>query len=605
MTNLLQENPFTVQTPEEMSAKDAEALFVDVFTDFEKLHHVGHTFVNGPRGSGKSMMFRFMQPDCQCLHKKVPLHKLRYFGAYVPIKNMGTSVTELTRLEGHAANYVFNEHVLCVYIIVKILGFLIEDKVDFLEAKQKESELIHYYRDIFQRQLRVCGQKQVETKTPTIRTAKNLFTLMHQDLKTLVEANNATLKQLAFSKDNIEKYSGPLFRYDDFLLPLLRGFKSDLSFMPKGHIFLLLDDADNLNLAQTKILNSWVSTRTHNDVSIKVSTQLKYKTFLTVAGQSISTPHDFSEINISTIYTSDRTKYVKRVKAIVEKRLNNVGLRITAKRFFPEDQKQAEAINQLKIRLREQWESGGGRGFRARDDVTRYARPEFIKSLGGTRKSTSSYSYSGFEQLVHISSGIVRFFLEPASQMYSEQKSRNTSPNSPIYEIQPGIQDYYSRKLADQFLYLEMDRLKRDPEITAEKLNTLDKLGNLILAMGGTFQAIMDDSEKAERRVFSIAFSDQPDNDILDVLHLGVAEGYLHESTIGNKEGTGRTRLFIMSRRLAPCFNLDPTSFAGYLFVTSERIEQAMHNPNKYLRDLTKTAIDKFFEQKQLRLFEE
>jgi hypothetical protein len=336
-----------------------------------------------------------------------------------------------------------------------------------------------------------------------------------------------------------------------------------------------------------------------------VSTQLKYKTFLTVAGQSISTPHDFSEINISTIYTSDRTKYVKRVKAIVEKRLNNVGLRITAKRFFPEDQKQAEAINQLKIRLREQWESGGGRGFRARDDVTRYARPEFIKSLGGTRKSTSSYSYSGFEQLVHISSGIVRFFLEPASQMYSEQKSRNTSPNSPIYEIQPGIQDYYSRKLADQFLYLEMDRLKRDPEITAEKLNTLDKLGNLILAMGGTFQAIMDDSEKAERRVFSIAFSDQPDNDILDVLHLGVAEGYLHESTIGNKEGTGRTRLFIMSRRLAPCFNLDPTSFAGYLFVTSERIEQAMHNPNKYLRDLTKTAIDKFFEQKQLRLFEE
>src|ERR1035437_385843 len=102
MTSLLSENPFTVQTPEEISAEDATALFVDMFTDFEKLHHVGHTFVHGPRGSGKSMMFRFMQPDCQCLDKKTPLHKLRYFGAYVPIKNMGTSTTELTRLEGHA-----------------------------------------------------------------------------------------------------------------------------------------------------------------------------------------------------------------------------------------------------------------------------------------------------------------------------------------------------------------------------------------------------------------------------------------------------------------------------------------------------------------------
>jgi hypothetical protein len=605
MTNLLRENPFTVQTPEAISAVDANALFVDVFTDFEKLHHVGHTFVHGPRGSGKSMMFRFMQPDCQCLHKKVPLHKLRYFGAYVPIKNMGTSTTELARLEGHAANYVFNEHVLCVYIIVKILGFLIEDKVSFHPSKQRESELLHYYNDIFQRQLFVCGHKQVETKTKSIKTAKDLFVLMHQDLKALVEINNAVLKKLAFSKENIEKYSGPLCRYDDFLLPLLKGFKTELSFMPKGHIFLLLDDADNLNLAQTKILNSWVSTRTHNDVSIKVSTQLKYKTFLTVAGQTISTPHDFSEINISTIYTSDRTKYTKRIKAIVEKRLRNIDVKVSANRFFPEDLKQAEEINEFKKRLKEQWESGGGRGYRASDDVTRYARPEYIKSLGGTRKSTSNYSYSGFEQLVHISSGIVRFFLEPVSQMYSDQKARNTSGNSLICEIEPRIQDYYTRKLADQFLYYEMDKLKNEPEMTVEKMNTLDKLGNLLLAMGGTFQAIMDDSEKAERRVFSIAFSDRPDKEILDVLHLGVAEGYLHESTIGNKEGTGRTRLFIMSRRLAPCFNLDPTSFAGYLFVTSDRIKQAMHNPSKYLRDLTKGAIDNFFEQKQLRLFEE
>ena len=110
------------------------------------------------------------------------------------------------------------------------------------------------------------------------------------------------------------------------------------------------------------------------------------------------------------------------------------------------------------------------------------------------------------------------------------------------------------------------------------------------------------DSDRAERRVFSIAFSDKPDKEVLSILRLGTEEGYFHESTIGNKEGTGRTRLFIMSRRIAPCFNLDPTSFAGYLFVTNERVRQATQNPKAFLRDVEKLGLDKAFECEQLDL---
>ncbi len=72
-------NPFAVQTPEDISAKDVESLFVDVFTDFHNIPKLGHTFLHGPRGSGKSMMFRYLEPDCQCLTLKKAVNELPFF----------------------------------------------------------------------------------------------------------------------------------------------------------------------------------------------------------------------------------------------------------------------------------------------------------------------------------------------------------------------------------------------------------------------------------------------------------------------------------------------------------------------------------------------
>src|SRR6185436_12562603 len=80
--------------------------------------------------------------------------------------------------------------------------------------------------------------------------------------------------------------------------------------------------------------------------------------------------------------------------------------------------------------------------------------------------------------------------------------------------------------------------------------------------------------------------SDRPDDDVLRVLELGVKEGYLYGSTIGTKRGHGRTARYVLSRRLAPYFTLDPTSFAGYLFVTNANLRRAMTDPNALLRDI-------------------
>lgn len=79
-------NPFEIKTPEQNSAQDIVDLFVNVFTDFKQVLEKGHTFLNGPRGSGKSMMFRYIMPDCQIIAKEKDVNALDFFSVYVPIK---------------------------------------------------------------------------------------------------------------------------------------------------------------------------------------------------------------------------------------------------------------------------------------------------------------------------------------------------------------------------------------------------------------------------------------------------------------------------------------------------------------------------------------
>jgi hypothetical protein len=382
----------------------------------------------------------------------------------------------------------------------------------------------------------------------------------------------------------------------------MRGLRT-LAFMANGPIFLLLDDADNLSKTQTKILNSWVYTRSSSEVSLKISTQLRYRTYQTVSGAEIETPHDYAEVNISTVYTaSSKDTYMDRVREIVIKRLALSEMTCTPEEFFPENEQQETKIREIAEQLRQKWKNGEGKGYRASDDVVRYARPDFIKSLGGPSKSGPTYSYAGFKQQVHLSSGIVRYFLDAAKEMYHEALAKEQ--HNIVQFIPPGIQDKVVRKKAHEFLFDELVKKKGDQSATVTDIE-ITKLSNLISGLGGIFRLCLL-SERSERKVFSFAFSNPPPKELKEVIRLGVQYGYFHKSTIGKKNSMtgGRTRLYILSRRLAPLNNLDPTGFAGYLFMEGDFLAKAMNNPDSLLTRIKN--MDDFSEAlnpKQLMLF--
>lgn len=575
-------NPFIVTTPEDMSATDTFNLFVDVFSDFPKILEEGHSFLHGPRGSGKSMMFRYLKPDCQLLRYKTSLSNLPFYSIYIRVKNTELLLTEMQRLDGKHATFILNEHFMVMHFAIVSLGTLLKDCRLIDSGNTENIRSVSDLFETFDNLLVNCGY-DVEVDIPKDPSSvEDVLERMILICNKLYGQVKAYCRKIAFN-DQIVPYENPLCSYLDFLFPLLKEIKR-LPFMPKGAIYLLIDDADNLSASQTKILNSWVFTRSSSDVSLKISTQQNYLTYKTPTGALIETPHDYSEVNISTVYTSsNKHKYRDRIYAITDKRLKLAKIYSSPEEFFPVNNKQEDKIKEISEELKKQWNNNEGRGYRASDDVLRYARPNYIKSLAGPSKSSSTYSYSGFDQLIHLSSGIARYFLDNAKNMYSKVQSLSDNKEE-ICHIPPNVQNDIVREDAHFFLFEDLAK-KNENEGRTEDDERLSHLFNLINGLGGMFRMILL-SERSERKVFSFAISDKTSPIVNETISLGAKYGYFQLSTIGRKEKRigGRTRLYILNRRLAPIYNLDPTGFAGYQFVTNKFIEDLILNTDSALR---------------------
>lgn len=586
-------NPFRVLTPEDLGTKETIDLFVEV-PDLDNVQQIGNTMLNGPRGSGKSMLFRYLTADCQKMVNNSELRDLPFFGTLISIKK-AANLTDLRKLKDLDARTILGEHALATYVAARLFE-TIASNVDKATIAEEEDALRELYDRVCSLLLE-AGARRAQIEEASI-DAPHLLDGCRSLCELAYSRVNQFAKRLAFA--NAPPYEGALCDYLTFLFPLIQIAKS-LPFMPKNvPVYLMFDDADHLSEDQTRVLNSWLVARTQGDVSIKVATQLQYKTFATISGGHARAPHDFQKVDLLDVYTTKRGVYLNSITQIVEKRLKAAHIDVRAHEFFPADLAQEARIELKREAIRERWQDEG-RGHRVGDDVLRYARPEYIRDLGGRSKSTSTFVYAGFTELVHLSSGQVRYFLDPAAKMFEEQRSeqRSRKGSDDVTQIDPRIQNKIVREDANGVMLDELAD-HREGEVTS--LGETDRLRNLISFLGGFFYRKLV-SDNSERRVFSVAVSGGLDTDVESVFRRGVYLGLFHPTSIGNKEGTGRVRLFVLSRRLAPYFKLDPSSFAGYQFFTNYVLRRALYEPERVLGMVKTRGLDWVANDQQQELF--
>lgn len=330
--------------------------------------------------------------------------------------------------------------------------------------------------------------------------------------------------------DERTHYKGALTSFLDFLTPLAAAAQQ-LDGLPSVPLFVMLDDADNLPKEMQRVLNSWVSSRSTPAICLKITTQLAYATLKTLDNRIIESPHDFAEVNLSAVYTSEHDNYSDRVRQIVSKRLANAGLADDVHVFFPPHEKQARRLTEIAEQIAAEHaartadsSSRNRRGAtRPRDEQIRYAVPRYMRELAGPSRSGHTYSYAGFKSLVDVSSGVVRWFLEPASRMYDRMISQQ---NSRVTVVPVGVQDDIIKEWSTEYVEALLPRVNEENsnEDETDRLSDAEaslhaighetamyvRLRNLIEGLGRLFRERLLDEKSSEQRVISVVLRDTP-----------------------------------------------------------------------------------------------
>lgn len=581
----MSENPFGVRNPEQLDHDYIARYFVDIYTDLPSISEQNNTFISGARGTGKSMLLRSLEPGVQIASGKAScLAELSFLGIHVPLKKAEFAPPEFRKLRGYAA-VAIGEHLLSQQVMYRLLQF-----THSIE-RELSDESVRALHSAFSRYTDLSGGNYAAASPEGATTLVAAMAYVEQEIiKVRQYYTRATLKI------DTPEYEGALTGFLDYVVPFCKVL-ARLPELNNPNVFIMMDDADNLPLSLQRVLNTWVSTRSTETVCLKISTQLGYGTHRTLDGRVIEAPHDFSEVNISTLYTSDAARYFKKIESIATRRLELAGINVSVDEFFPKDMEQENRLAKIKERIKEDFESGNTKSYggatKVSDAVTRFAVPILMSELAGKSRSSHTFSYSGFESLVNLSSGVIRWFLDPASRMFDEMLA--SSSTHQVAAIKTSIQDKVVKDWSEEFILklaptvnLQEHALTEDDDASlhasGHEGRQYEDLRNLLDAVGEWFRYRLLDSEHGERRVFSFVLTGEPSDRLKMVLGLAVRLGYLQLTSSAPKERIGQRRpRYILARRLGPYYKLDISGYAAHPSVTAADLEIAMSSPKRFL----------------------
>ncbi len=214
-----------------------------------------------------------------------------------------------------------------------------------------------------------------------------------------------------------------------------------------------------------------------------------------------------------------------------QKRLTLSGIDCPPSEYLPPDPEQESLLREMKAVTSAEWERVGKPG-RQTDYVHRYAIPRLFKEL---RRSKKRRNYAGFENIVHLSSGIVRYFLEPCYLMFEEMSLQNRETEAKR-GIPPSLQADILFKFSEE-LILDLEKIRKD--LPPENITLLDRLGVLLNSLGALFYENLTNPESRDARLFSFTVRGDPSHEARQVLELGVRYRYFQLRTYSTKEGGG------------------------------------------------------------------
>jgi hypothetical protein len=533
-------NPFFYIEANSLNPDDLINYFIDEYNHNEYIQSSKNIFLIGERGSGKSMTLKFSSFPVQKLYDKKRGMSINYtnIGVYVQVSPVLFEKKEFELISDPLKMALLCEHYFVLVTSLNLIETIYKHCKDILSLDDKKR-----------------FRKKIKTIFDIIIAEDDdPFEGLYDVLKS---NQNKTQKALLSINEN---YPEDTLSFFSFLLPLIDILKS-LECFHNAHFNFLIDDAQNLNEYQQKLLSSWIGYRDHSDYSLKISiTRPENFKFFTTNDSAILEGHDYIARYTEGRFQNQFSDFGKLADKIIHKRIELLGLgEISAYDFFPINESFKADLKRCKGNVRKKAidKYGSTETKKIDDYVYKYGRAEYFRERN---PQANKPPYSGFEIIIHLSTGILRNLLEPCSLMFDKAKDKYKIAEKK--HIESDIQQSVIEELCQQKWSSIRDIMPTTVVgCTREKANHIH---NLLDRLGDLFRQRLLDTEASEPR--AISFTISAINTLLldereyffDLLKIARAHGLIFKRLSSAKE-VGKFEVYYTPHRLLwPNKGLDP-----------------------------------------------
>lgn len=592
----LRNNPFQHFYPEqELTPRDIATLFIKDHTEYNALTSYTHSLVFGSRGSGKTMLFKFLEPACQVV-KYGSLGEFlsqpdSFIGIYMNYNRGDCTKREFYQLlEDKDIPTSLSQRLIIHYFIMDICDSVLGTFLEQLQEKIDPGR----ERDAVDRIFSALDRKGIHRDIP--ENERSLVTLR----EIIKDEMDKVLSSIRVYEENYgipgskPAYSGnftdPSCQKGSFLYVFFNELRHvlDTDNIP---FFLLFDEVTQIEELELlvkfhqQIINTLISQRMQNLVCLKVSAcPESYSTDVDINGRKIDEIHDYIVITLDSLYTNNKRNYHHRIRDITNKRLEIADWGVKdIEKLLPENPTEVHKMEEAIRYTSEEYDKlPEDKKIESKQNyISKYARARFLQEF--LRKT--EYGYTGFDNLVHFSSGITRAFLDVCYHMIIEYEAKYPEANTRNieflpFEIQKETVNSYSNSFIDTQLLDPIS--KRAPESEERKL--LEQLFNLIEALGPAFKIRLDNKNSRYPRIISVSIKETLREPMLErVLRRGLRECFFHKKWYRSKSGYEMLQCFILNRRLCPRYKLDLSGFQGRIELSQEELLPALEDPQKFI----------------------
>ncbi len=548
MAKISEKNPFDYKGALHLDKEMIREFFVQDNNLARLVPSTRNVYIHGERGSGKSMTLLYHALETN--PESITNNKKNIAGIYVPCNTTTNRIRDIFFLKEEYQQKAISEHILVLQIATSLFNSIEKAKIKNAFGDQDDEENLKIELEYL-----FASELPKLKNTPITRI---ILLFLQREL-------NISLRQLR-SYDNEDFYENA-FTFSSLIMPLLNSLRR-LPVFSNTHFSFLIDDAQDLQTDQRRILNSWVGLRDFSYFSFKIAAVKNSDwDYLTIDGSTIVEHHDYNILKLEQDLQTKGGDFSKQCSDIVERRLKYAfNEHISAYDFFPPHPKMVEDIkNYHKLAEAEAIKE---KKFTERKKISDFSykmeRAYYFKNRANSKRNLPPYS--GFSTIVHMSTGVIRNLLDPCYHMYAKFYADNKDVDLEISElrISPKIQQSVIRQRSEA-LWNKIDEglNKHVEDCTSE---TSDHLKNLFHRLAEYFRERLL-HHSSEPRVVQFSISER-DNDkrsqVLEEIFEAASRAKILYIRRGSAKDNGRLeKYYVPNRLLWPRRGLDPEGQAG------------------------------------------